>query len=74
MLTIPSVPEILAVDRTPEEELEEARAIQNVMLPGDALCVGPVTIAYKFHPVDITRLGASYRGCGFIQVGEAARG
>jgi sigma-B regulation protein RsbU (phosphoserine phosphatase) len=67
MLTIPSVPESRAADRIREEELEDARAIQSVMLPGDALCVGPVTVAYKFQPVDIV-------GGDFVDYFELANG
>jgi sigma-B regulation protein RsbU (phosphoserine phosphatase) len=34
-----------------EEELEEARSIQNVMLPSQSLSTGEVTIAHSFQPV-----------------------
>jgi sigma-B regulation protein RsbU (phosphoserine phosphatase) len=53
MLTISSVAEDRAAERLRQEELEEARAIQSVMLPAEALCAGPVTIAHKFAPVDV---------------------
>ncbi len=53
MLTVSSVVEDRAIERVREEELEEARAIQSVMLPPGALQAGAVTIAHKFQPVDI---------------------
>jgi phosphoserine phosphatase RsbU/P len=34
-----------------EEELEETRAIQNVMMPVEALHAGPVTISHEFQPI-----------------------
>jgi phosphoserine phosphatase RsbU/P len=36
-----------------QEELEEARAVQSLMLPSEVLCAGPVIIAHQFEPVDI---------------------
>lgn len=53
MLTISPVAEERAIEKVRFEELEEARAIQNVMLPAEALCAGPVTIAHKFQPVHL---------------------
>jgi sigma-B regulation protein RsbU (phosphoserine phosphatase) len=53
MLTISPVAEERAIEKIRFEELEEARAIQNVMLPVEALSSGPVTIAHKFQPVDL---------------------
>lgn len=53
MFTIPSVAERRAVEIAREEELEEARAIQRVMLPENILCAGTVTVAHRFQPVDI---------------------
>lgn len=53
MLTISPVAEERAIEKIRLEELEEARAIQNVMLPAEALRVGPVTIAHRFQPVDL---------------------
>ena len=67
MLTISSVAENRAVERVREEELEEARAIQSVMLPADVLRAGPVTVAYKFQPVDIV-------GGDFLDYFELANG
>ncbi|HEY6945750.1 MAG TPA: PP2C family protein-serine/threonine phosphatase [Candidatus Acidoferrum sp.] len=40
-----------ALEKLREEELEEARAIQSVMLPGESLQVGPVTISHEFQPL-----------------------
>jgi sigma-B regulation protein RsbU (phosphoserine phosphatase) len=51
MLTVPSVVETRAIAKIRMEELEEARAIQNVMLPRESLCVGAVSIAHEFQPV-----------------------
>jgi sigma-B regulation protein RsbU (phosphoserine phosphatase) len=48
--TAPSL-ELHAIEKLREEELEEARAIQAVMLPAEALRAGPVTISHSFRPV-----------------------
>lgn len=52
MLTIPSLLEARAIEQLRREEIEEARAIQSVMLPADVLRVGQVTVAYEFQPVE----------------------
>src|ERR1700736_1915418 len=39
------------VEKLREEELEEARAIQNVMMPSEPLRAGAVRISHKFRPV-----------------------
>src|ERR1700751_922249 len=39
------------IERLREEELEEARAIQSVMLPGQALQAGGVRISHEFQPI-----------------------
>lgn len=52
MLTIPSVLEARAIEELRREEIEEARAIQSVMLPADVLRVGEVTVAHEFQPVE----------------------
>jgi phosphoserine phosphatase RsbU/P len=52
MLTIPSAVVPLALETLRQEELEEARSIQEVMLPVDVLCAGSVMVAYKFQPVE----------------------
>ena len=40
-----------AIERLREVELEEARAIQSVMLPAEPLHAGAVMISHEFHPV-----------------------
>jgi phosphoserine phosphatase RsbU/P len=40
-----------ALEKRREEELEEARAIQNVMLPAESLRAGAVTISHEFQPM-----------------------
>jgi sigma-B regulation protein RsbU (phosphoserine phosphatase) len=46
----PSV-ELQALEKLREEELEEARALQSVMLPRESLCSRGVTISHQFQPV-----------------------
>jgi sigma-B regulation protein RsbU (phosphoserine phosphatase) len=53
MLTISPAVEARAIEKLRQEELEEARAVQSLMLPAEVLCAGPVTIAHEFEPVDI---------------------
>jgi len=43
--------ELNELEKLREEELEEARGIQNVMLPVEALRSGPVTISHEFQPI-----------------------
>jgi phosphoserine phosphatase RsbU/P len=43
--------ELHALEKLREEELEEARAIQSVMLPEESLRAGAVMISHKFQPV-----------------------
>ena len=52
MLTISPAVEARAVERLRREELEEARAVQNLMLPAEVLYAGPITIAHEFEPMD----------------------
>src|SRR5260370_3414086 len=40
-----------AIERLREVELEEARAIQSVMLPAEPLHAGAVMISHEFQPV-----------------------
>src|SRR5712692_9106876 len=40
-----------SVEKLREEELEEARAIQSVMLPSEPLRAGAVRISHQFQPV-----------------------
>lgn len=50
--------ELHALEKLREEELEEARAIQSVMMPTEALRVGAVTISHEFQPV--TAVGGDF--------------
>jgi len=43
--------ELHAIEKLREEELEEARAIQGVMLPTEALRSGAVMISHEFQPI-----------------------
>ena len=40
-----------ALEKLREEELEEARAIQSVMLPAESLRAGEVTVSHEFQPI-----------------------
>jgi sigma-B regulation protein RsbU (phosphoserine phosphatase) len=51
-LTVP-VLELFALEKLREQELEEARAIQSVMLPGETLRAGRVTVCHEFQPVAV---------------------
>jgi sigma-B regulation protein RsbU (phosphoserine phosphatase) len=44
-------PELHAIEKLREEELEEARSIQSVMMPAEALRAGAVMISHEFQPV-----------------------
>ena len=48
--TVP-LPELYTIEKLREEELEEARAIQGVMLPEESLRAEAVTISHQFQPV-----------------------
>lgn len=39
------------IEKLREEELEEARAMQSVMLPAESLRAGAVTICHQFQPI-----------------------
>jgi phosphoserine phosphatase RsbU/P len=43
--------DLQALEKRREEELEDARAIQNVMLPAESLHAGVVTISHEFQPM-----------------------
>src|SRR6202521_1383885 len=43
--------ELHALEKLREEELEEARAIQSVMLPAESLRAGAVMISHEFQPL-----------------------
>jgi sigma-B regulation protein RsbU (phosphoserine phosphatase) len=53
MLTISPAVEARAIERLRQEELREARAVQNLMLPAEVLCAGSATVAHEFQPVDL---------------------
>jgi len=53
MLTISPAVEARTIEKLRQEELEEARAVQSLMLPAEVLCAGPAIIAHEFEPVDI---------------------
>jgi sigma-B regulation protein RsbU (phosphoserine phosphatase) len=43
--------ELQTIEKRREEELEEARAIQSVMMPSEPLCAGTVVISHEFQPM-----------------------
>jgi phosphoserine phosphatase RsbU/P len=51
MTTTELLEELRAIERLREEELEEARSIQEVMLPSEVLHSGDVKISHAFQPV-----------------------
>jgi sigma-B regulation protein RsbU (phosphoserine phosphatase) len=50
--------ELHAIERLREEELEEARAIQGMMLPQESLRAGAIAISHQFQPV--TAVGGDF--------------
>jgi phosphoserine phosphatase RsbU/P len=50
--------ELRSIEKLREQDLEEARVIQNVMLPAHPLRVGGVTISHEFQPV--AEVGGDY--------------
>src|SRR5713101_4954250 len=50
--------ELHAIARLRQEELEEARAIQSMMMPVEALRAGAVTVSHEFQPV--TAVGGDF--------------
>lgn len=50
--------ELSALESARELDLEEARSIQGLMLPAEALRSGPVTISHEFQPV--TEVGGDF--------------
>lgn len=50
--------DLRSIEKLREQELEEARVIQNVMLPAQPLRVGGVTISHEFQPV--AEVGGDY--------------
>jgi sigma-B regulation protein RsbU (phosphoserine phosphatase) len=51
MLTTVPLLDLRALEKLREEELEEARAIQSVMLPSESLRVRAITISHEFQPM-----------------------
>jgi hypothetical protein len=51
MNTFASAAEMQALEKLRDDELEEARALQSVMLPPESLCSRGVTISHQFRPV-----------------------
>jgi serine phosphatase RsbU (regulator of sigma subunit) len=43
--------ELPSIEKLREEELEEARAIQSMMMPAESLRVGVVMISHEFQPI-----------------------
>jgi phosphoserine phosphatase RsbU/P len=50
--------DLRSIEKLREQELEEARVIQNVMMPAHPLCAAGVTISHEFQPV--TEVGGDY--------------
>jgi len=50
--------DLRCIEKLREQELEEARVIQNVMMPAHPLCQAGVTISHEFQPV--TEVGGDY--------------
>jgi sigma-B regulation protein RsbU (phosphoserine phosphatase) len=50
MATTASLLELETIKKLREQEIEEARSIQSLMLPDRALHVGPVTVSHEFQP------------------------
>src|SRR5271168_2841726 len=50
MITTQVLAEPSAQENSREMDLEEARSIQDLMLPAQALCTGEVTVAHEFQP------------------------
>jgi len=50
--------ELRSIEKLREQDLEEARIIQNVMLPAHPLCAGGVTISHEFQPA--AEVGGDY--------------
>src|SRR5258708_24335582 len=43
--------ELPSIEKLREEELEEARAIQSMMMPAESLRTGVVMISHEFQPI-----------------------
>jgi sigma-B regulation protein RsbU (phosphoserine phosphatase) len=53
MNTMAPEAELQALEKLRDQELEEARTLQSMMLPTESLSVGGVTIAHQFQPVSV---------------------
>jgi len=53
MTTIAPVLELQALEKLRDQELEEARALQSMMLPTESFCAAGITIAHEFQPVSL---------------------
>lgn len=53
MHTMAPEAELQALEKLRDEELEEARALQSMMMPAESLCSGGVTISHEFQPVSV---------------------
>src|SRR5260370_40693155 len=53
--------ELHGLEKLREEELEEARAVQSVMLPAESLRAGVVMISHEFQPV--AAVGGDFLDC-----------
>jgi serine phosphatase RsbU (regulator of sigma subunit) len=56
--TTAHVLEVNAFEKLKEHELEEARAIQSLMLPAQALSAGTISVSHAFRPV--ARVGGDF--------------
>lgn len=77
MSTIALPVELHAIEKLREAELEEARSIQNVMLPMESLRAGKVRISHAFQPV--TEVGGDFLdyfeltdGCVSLYLGDVS--
>ena len=77
MITIPSLVEEHAIQKLREEELEEARAIQDVMMPVAPLQTPAFSICHEFQP--LTAVGGDFLdyfqlddGCVGIYLGDVS--
>lgn len=53
MNTMAPVQELRSLEKLREQELEEARSIQSVMLPAESLRAGAVTVSHEFQPIEM---------------------
>jgi phosphoserine phosphatase RsbU/P len=77
MTTTASFADLHAIEKRREEELEEARSIQSMMLPAESLRTGNVRISHAFQPV--TEVGGDFLdyfqltdGCFGLYLGDVS--